>query len=57
MKVLESYINDDMNSATICKVNEDIVVYTDLSAKERKYTSLDEAKRDLKSQGYYIQEN
>ena len=48
------YVNPDSgNGATICPHNDGTAtVYTDLSAAERKYASLKEAKHDLFVRGY-----
>lgn len=48
-------VNDNGRNATICRDAKGIVVYTDLSAEEKRYDTVEEAKHDLLTRGYYIQ--
>ena len=51
------YVNDKGDNATIIIDNGKIRVITDLSASEKEYSSLEAAKHDLFTRGYYKREN
>lgn len=47
------YVNDNGDHATIVEQDGKIKVYTDLSAKEKTYDTIDDAKHDLVTSGFY----
>ncbi len=56
MKIIKSqthYRNDAGTNATIIQQDNNYIVYTDLSAEEKRYSSLKEAQHDLITSGFY----
>ena len=47
------YVNDNGNYATIVEQDGKIKVYSDLSAKEKTYNTIEDARHDLIADGFY----